>query len=174
MNKVKKVIVIAGPNGAGKSTFAQAFLPAEAQCPTFINADLIAAGLSPFAPELAAIKAGRIMLNEMEDCVRRGVNFAIETTLSGRSYVQRFKQWQASGYRVILFFLALPNADTAVARVAQRVLQGGHHVPEAVVRRRFAAGLSNFENMYRDIADEWALYDNSGPFPELIRWGEKQ
>lgn len=170
----KKIIIIAGPNGAGKTTFAQTFLPNEAKCPRFINADLIAAGLSPFAPEAAAIRAGRLMLEEMTTCANRGESFAFETTLAGKSYLHRFKQWQAAGYRIVLFFLALPNADTAVARVALRVSQGGHHVPEAVVRRRFAAGLRNFETIYRDIADEWAVYDNSGPVPELIQWGERK
>jgi predicted ABC-type ATPase len=114
------------------------------------------------------------MLEEMTTCANRGESFAFETTLAGKSYLHRFKQWQAAGYRIVLFFLALPNADTAVARVALRVSQGGHHVPEAVVRRRFAAGLRNFETIYRDIADEWAVYDNSGSVPELIQWGERK
>lgn len=170
----KKIIIIAGPNRAGKTTFARSFLPKEAQCPRFINADLIAAGLSPFAPEAAAIKAGRLMLGEMAECVARGESFAFETTLSGRTYRSRIRHWQASGYRVTLIFLSLPDADTAVARVAQRVRQGGHNVPEAVIRRRFEAGLLNFESIYRNMVDAWASYDNSGPGPILLDWRENR
>lgn len=136
-----KVIIIAGPNGAGKTTFARSFLPAEANVPRFINADLIAAGLAPFGPETAAIKAGRLMLEEIDLCASRGENFAFETTLSGLSYLRRIGAWRAIGYRVSLFFLSLPNAETAIARVASRVRQGGHDVPEAIIRRRFENGL---------------------------------
>jgi predicted ABC-type ATPase len=132
----KKIIIIAGPNGAGKTTFARSFLPAEAQCNRFINADLIAAGLSPFAPEAAALRAGRLMLEEITSCVRRGENFAFETTLSGRAYRSHIKQWREQGYHVSLFFLSLPNAEAAIARVAARVRQGGHDIPEVVIRRR--------------------------------------
>ena len=120
----KKIIIIAGPNGAGKTTFARSFLPQEAQCPRFINADLIAAGLSPFAPETAAIKAGRLMLEEVAACVGRGESFAFETTLSGLGYLRHIDQWHAQGYRVDLYFLALPSAEAAVARVAERTLGG--------------------------------------------------
>jgi predicted ABC-type ATPase len=170
----KKIILIAGPNGAGKTTFARSFLPAEAECLRFIHADLIAAGLSPFAPEVAAIKAGRVMLAEIQACVRRGENFAFETTLSGLSYLQHIRQWQAQGYRVSLYFLTLPNAETAIARVSQRVQQGGHDIPEAVIRRRFAAGLRNFEQHYREVVDDWTLYDNSKNTPVMIAWGENK
>lgn len=107
----KKIIIIAGPNGAGKTTFASSFLPEEAQCPRFINADLIAAGLSPFAPEAAAFKAGRLMLQEIADCVRKGESFAFETTLAGLSYLTRISQWREQGYHVSLFFLCLPAAQ---------------------------------------------------------------
>ena len=168
----KKIIIIAGPNGAGKTTFARSFLPQEAQCPRFINADLIAAGLSPFAPEAAALKAGRLMLAEIDDCVRRGESFAFETTLAGLAYLGRIKQWRAEGYQVSLFFLRLPDADTAIARVAERVRQGGHHIAEAVIRRRFAAGLSNLEHAYKAAVDTWAEFDNVGEEPTLLQWGE--
>ena len=157
----KKIIIIAGPNGAGKTTFARSFLPEEAQCPRFINADLIAAGLSPFAPETAALKAGRLMLREIADCVQRGESFAFETTLAGLGYVAKIRQWRAEGYHVSLFFLSLPNAETAIARVVERVRQGGHDIPEAVIRRRFAAGLRNFEEIYKAEVDTWALLDNA-------------
>lgn len=170
----KKIIIIAGPNGAGKTTFARSFLPEEAQCPRFINADLIAAGLSPFAPEAAALKAGRLMLAEIDECVRAGESFAFETTLAGLAYLGRIKQWRAAGYHVSLFFLRLPDAETAIARVAERVLQGGHHIPEAVIRRRFAAGLRNFESAYQPAVDAWVEFDNVGAEPMLIQWGENQ
>ena len=169
----KKIIIIAGPNGAGKTTFARSFLPAEAQCPRFINADLIAAGLSPFAPESVAIKAGRLMLEEVDACVRRGESFAFETTLSGLGYLRHIQQWQALGYRVSLYFLRLPNVEVAIARVAERVLQGGHNIPESVIRRRFISGWNNFERSFRDGVDDWALYDNSGSMPVMLEWGEK-
>lgn len=168
----KKIIIIAGPNGAGKTTFARSFLPQEAQCPRFINADLIAAGLSPFAPEAAAIKAGRLMLEEVAACVGRGESFAFETTLSGLGYLRHIDQWRVQGYRVDLYFLTLPSAQAALARVAERVSQGGHDIPEPVIRRRFAAGRRNFDQHYKAKVDTWALYDNAGTVPVLLEWGE--
>jgi len=169
----KKIIIIAGPNGAGKTTFATEFLPNEANCPNFVNADLIAAGLAPFAPDAAAFKAGRIMLSEIHDHVRRDESFAFETTLSGRHYAQLIPQWQSSGYHVKLFFLKLATPELAVARVRQRVRSGGHNVPEPVIRRRFRAGLHNLDTIYKPRVDEWAIYDNSGPVPVLIDEGVK-
>ncbi len=170
----KKIIIIAGPNGAGKTTFAAEFLPNEAGCPLFVNADLIAEGLAPFAPETAAFKAGRLMLSEIHDHVRRAESFALETTLSGHGYARLIPRWQTLGYRVKLFFLKLQTPELAIARVRQRVKAGGHNVPESIVRRRFAAGLRNFDSMYKPIVDEWALYDNSGPEPLLLEEGVKQ
>jgi predicted ABC-type ATPase len=170
----KKIIIIAGPNGAGKTTFARSFLPAEAQCPRFINADLIAAGLSPFAPEAAAIKAGRLMLKEIAECVRRGDSFAFETPLSGLGYLAQIRQWRAQGYHDSLFFLCLPDAETAIARVAERVRQGGHNIPEVVIRRRFTAGLRNLNQSYKSAVDTWAAYDNVGERPGLLEWGENE
>ena len=168
----KKVIIIAGPNGAGKTTFARSFLPQEAQCPRFINADLIAAGLAPFAPETAAIKAGRLMLEEVAACAARGQSFALETTLSGLGYLRHINQWRLEGYRVDLYFLTLPSAEAAIARVAERVSQGGHNIPEPVIRRRFIAGRRNFALHYKPKVDTLALYDNAGPAPQLLEWGE--
>ena len=168
----KKIIIIGGPNGAGKTTFARTFLPAEAQCLNFINADLIAAGLSPFAPEAAAIKAGRLMLEEMSDFSRRGESFAFETTLSGLSYRKHIRRWRDEGYQISLFFLALPTVETAIARVAERVKQGGHAVAESVIRRRFVAGLRNFEEIYKKEVHSWIEFDNSGVEPVVIAWGE--
>ncbi|WP_215842698.1 zeta toxin family protein [Acidithiobacillus montserratensis] len=169
-----EIIIIAGPNGAGKTTFARSFLPAEAQCLHFINADLIAAGLSPFAPEIAAVKAGRLMLQEIASAVQQKQSFAFETTLSGRGYLQHIPSWRNQGYRVSLFFLTLPNVEMAIDRVQQRVRQGGHHIPEPIIRRRFTAGLHNFHQFYKVVVDAWAIYDNSGDSPVLLEWGEKQ
>lgn len=170
---MKKIIIIAGPNGAGKTTFAREFLPNEAGCPQFVNADLIAAGLSPFAPDVAAVKAARIMLESITELERRGESFAFETTLSGLVYARRIRRWREAGYHVTLIFLSLPNPQMAIDRVAERVRQGGHDVPSDVIRRRFAAGLQNFERAYRDAVDTWVMYDNAGDEPVQINWGEK-
>jgi predicted ABC-type ATPase len=170
---LKKIIIIAGPNGAGKTTFARDFLPAEAQTLRFINADLIAAGLAPFNPETASFKAGRLMLEEIDECVAAGHSFAFETTLSGLAYLKKIALWQAHGYQVKLWFLSLPNEDIAVSRVARRVLQGGHNIPETVIRRRFKAGLANFHELYSKVVDSWAFYDSSGIQPKLIDWSNK-
>ncbi|WP_298195670.1 zeta toxin family protein [Ferrovum sp.] len=137
----------------------------------FINADLIAAGLSPFLPEAEAFKAGRLMLKEIAECVELGENFAFETTLSGLVYLRQIRKWQNQGYHVNLFFLSLTSVEMAIARVAERVRQGGHDIPEAVIRRRFEAGKLNFEHRYRDVVDSWALYDNTDNEPVLIEWG---
>lgn len=136
-----------------------------------MNADLIAAGLSPFTPEVASIKAGRIMLEQMREHIRRKESFAFETTLSGKMYAQLIPKWRAEGYVVKLFFLSLPSVDLAIGRVKNRVAQGGHDVPGPVIRRRFAAGLKNFQTIYRYLVDEWALYDNSGERSCLIEEG---
>ena len=170
--QTKKIIILAGPNGAGKSTFAHAFLPVEAALPRFINADQIAAGLAAFAPETAAIRAGRLMLEEIAACARRGDNFAFETTLSGSSRLRAIRRWRESGYQVSLFFLSLPTAELAIARVAERVSQGGHDVAEPVIRRRFASGLDNFNRHYKLAVDDWTLYDNSSALPVLLSYGD--
>lgn len=173
MSDEKKILIIAGPNGAGKTTFAQEFLPNEANCPVFVNADLIAVGLSPFQPEAAAIRAGRIMLEQIHEYSRRRVSFAFETTLSGRSYARLIPQWQTAGYRVKLIFLRLPTLEMAIERVQLRVREGGHNVPKEVIKRRFTAGWRNFAAIYRDIVDEWVVYDNSGDEPVLIAEGPR-
>ena len=171
MPKKRRIIIVAGPNGAGKTTFAREYLLKEAHCPDFVNVDLIAAGLSPFDPDRAAIRAGRIMLSEIERRVRKGESFAFETTLSGHVYARMIPQWRSAGYRVQLIFLSLPNPEIAIARVAARVAQGGHDVSSAVVRRRFVSGLRNFENIYMELVDKWEWYDNSGNTPRLISEG---
>lgn len=112
------------------------------------------------------------MLEEMAACAKRGESFACETTLSGLSYLRHIRQWRGEGYHVSLFFLSLPNAETAIARVAERVRQGGHDVPEPVIRRRFAAGLNNLERAYKSAVDTWAVYDNAGATATLLDWSE--
>ena len=167
VENVKRIFIIAGPDGAGKTTFAREFLPDEAGCLQFVNADLIAAGLSPFAPEAVAFQAGRLMLAQTADHLAHGRSFALETTLSGLDYARQIPQWRALGYAVSLHFLALSNAEVAIERVAQRVRQGGHNIPEAVIRRRFASGQANLVR-YCALVDDWDVYDNSGPKPVLI------
>ncbi len=167
-----QIIIIAGPNGAGKTTFAKEFLTKEAHCPAFINADLIAAGLSPFQPDKAAIKAGRLMLGEINHAAERGESFAFETTLSGLGYSRKIPQWQNMGFHVSLFFLRLDEVEMAIERVAERVRQGGHNIPETVIRRRFIAGWRNFQSVYCNIVDDWSVYDNSGDQATLLDWSE--
>jgi len=169
----KRILILAGPNGAGKTTFAREFLPNEAQCPTFVNADLIAAGLSPFNPEAAAMRAGRLMVQLIAEHVTRGDSFAFETTLADKSYARHIPGWRASGYHVSLIFLSLGSPELAIRRVVERVAQGGHFVPESIVRRRFLAGGTNFEGTHKPLVDTWANYDNSGNAPALLDSNEQ-
>jgi len=113
------------------------------------------------------------MLEEIDECVAAGHSFAFETTLSGRAYLKKIAVWQELGYQVKLWFLSLPNDQIAVSRVARRVSQGGHNIPEDVIRRRFKAGLENFHERYSKVVDSWALYDNYGIEPKLIDWSNK-
>jgi predicted ABC-type ATPase len=156
------VFIAAGPNGAGKSTFARLFLPDYADCKEFVNADLIAAGLSPFNPESLAIEAGRLMLDRIETLARSRVDFGFETTLAGRGYVPLISRLKSEGYRVNLFFLWLSGPDLALTRVRDRVRTGGHHVPDEVVRRRYKRGIVNFFRLYLPLLDSWLILDNSG------------
>jgi len=170
----KKIVIIAGPNGAGKTTFAREYLPNEAGCPTFVNADLIATGFSPFQPEGAAIKAGRLLLAEIRAHAQCGNSFAFETTLSGRGYVRMIRDWRDKDYTVKLIFLSLSSPEEAIVRVAARCKQGGHHIPDEIVLRRFHSGLKLFETVYRHEVDLWRLYDNSGAVPVLIAEGRNK
>lgn len=174
MDKERKVVIIAGPNGAGKTTFAKEFLVKEANCPSFVNADLIAVGLSPFIPERAAFKAGRLMLAEMKDYTQRLESFAFETTLSSRHYSRHILEWRNKGYHIKIIFLSLPDVNMAIERVKVRVRQGGHDIPESVIRRRFDKGLANFHDIYKGLADVWIEYDSSGETPFLIDSGENR
>ncbi|MHC5541599.1 zeta toxin family protein [Singulisphaera rosea] len=170
--RIPTVYVIAGPNGAGKTTFATVFLPAFGDCRQFLNADLIAAGLSPFAPETQNLRAGRLLLERIDELSAAGEDFGFETTLSGRTYVRLLTRLKHKGYRVILYFLWLPDDELAMTRVANRVRQGGHSVPEADIRRRYRLGLKNFFDLYRPCCDVWWLYDASQRTPGLIARGE--
>lgn len=163
-----RCIIIAGPNGAGKTTFAREFLPRDAGVIHFLNADLIAGGLSPLRPELAAFAAGRLFLDELDRLARARVDFAFETTLSGLGYVRRIKRWRRAGYQIEIVFLRLASPRIALRRIAGRVRQGGHDVPRADVLRRFHRGWRNFETTYRALADMWAVYDNSGASPQIL------
>jgi len=163
-----RCIVIAGPNGAGKTTFARRYLPNNARVIHFVNADLIAAGLSPLKPELASIAAARTVLAEIDRLATARAEFAFESTLSGRTYVRRLESWRRAGYRVEIVYLKLKSPQLALRRVAARVRQGGHHVARADVLRRYARGWRNFEMIYRPLADSWAIYENSGEAPQLL------
>lgn len=169
--KHPRCFVIAGPNGAGKTTFAREFLPKDAGVVHFVNADLIAGGLSPLRPELAALAAGRLVLAELDRLARARVDFAFESTLSGLAYATRLKRWKAAGYWIHLVFLRVPSAQLALRRITARVRQGGHDVPRADVIRRFERSWRNFQGTYRELADRWEVYDNSGVAPRLTEIG---
>ena len=167
------LIVISGPNGAGKSTAAPVLLRDTLEVVEFVNADAIALGLSGFRPEEAAFQAGRVMLRRLKGLAQRRVDFAFETTLASRSFAPWIEGLKQDGYRFHLVFLWLPDVEMAIARVAERVRLGGHDIPQAVIRRRYEAGIRNFFQLYRPLADWWYFYDNmvsSGP--RLIARGE--
>ena len=159
--KKMNLYIIAGCNGAGKTTASFTVLPEMLGCREFVNADEIAAGLSPFNPEGVAIQAGRLMIERVIYLLKEGVTFAFETTLATRSYVKLIKQAQKRGYFVTLLFFALSTPEQAVARVAKRVAMGGHNIPTEVILRRYEAGLSNLFQLYMPVVDSWSLYDNS-------------
>jgi predicted ABC-type ATPase len=164
----KKCYIIAGPNGAGKTTFANEFLPIEAECLNFINADLIAQGLSPFQPYKMAVEAGRLMIQHINECVRRNESFAFETTLSGKGYIKKIRDWKAQQYEVIIYYLKVPTVGFAIERVKLRVSQGGHNVPEHDIIRRFERSWINFKQLYKTLADSWIVFDTSGYQPVIL------
>lgn len=168
----KKIIIIAGPNGAGKSTFANEFLRQEADCPVFLNADLIATGLSPYQPDRAALRAGKLLLQEIEFNTKQENSFAFESTLSGKLYANKISKWQKNGYHVKLVYLKLATVEVAVSRVAARVAQGGHSIPVDTIHRRFTKSWHNFEHLYKPIVNSWVLYDNTYPIPLLLDTGD--
>lgn len=157
----QQIYIIAGPNGAGKTTFAEQFLPSFVECREFLNADLIAAGLSPFAPEKQNVRAAELLLERIQLLVSTKSTFSFETTLSARSYAQSIPEWQKQGYTITMFFLWLPNQEMAVERVANRVRQGGHSILESVIRRRYDRGLSNLVHLYLPLVNKCFVYDAS-------------
>jgi len=171
-NRRPNLYVIAGPNGAGKTTFARKFLPQYAECLEFVNADLIAGGLSPFAPERAAILGGRLMLEQIHSLAERGLDFGFETTLSGKTYVKLLQGMRKRGYLIHIFFLWITNVKLALERIELRIRNGGRHIPESIVRRRFDRSLPNFLRFYKPLADSWTIFDNSGDTPKIIAFEE--
>jgi len=166
------LIVIAGPNGAGKSTTAPSLLKGTLEVNEFVNADLIAQGLSAFRPEMTAFQSGRVMLERLHYLSKKRVDFAFETTLASKTFAPWIDELKKAGYDFHLIFLYLPNEDFAVARVAERVRMGGHDVPEETIRRRYRSGLHNFFSLYQTLADAWRFYDNSASSgPKLMASG---
>ncbi len=165
--------IIAGPNGAGKTTFALTYLP-EIGCRNFVNADLIAAGLSPLAPERERINAARLFLREIETHLRNREDFAFETTLAGKTHLERIRQMRADGWTVMLIYLFLPDVDFSLARVKERVAHGGHSIPEADIRRRFPKSLHNLIHAYAPLCDHTLCFDNTGSEPRLIFRRDKE
>ena len=164
----RKCYIIAGPNGAGKTTFAKEFLPVEAECLNFVNADLIALGLSPFQPERMAIEAGRLMIQKINDCIKNYESFAFETTLSGKGYINKIKDWKSKQYEIIIYYLRVPTVEFAIERVKLRVSQGGHNIPEVDIRRRFERSWINFQEIYKFLSDSWIVFDTSANQPVII------
>jgi predicted ABC-type ATPase len=160
--------IIAGPNGAGKTTFATEFLPRFANCRNFINADLIARGLSPFDPDAGILRAGRTVLERIAEFTEAGSDFAFETTLPGRSYVPLLRGVKKAGFRLHMFYLWIPSPDLALLRIRDRVESGGHDVPARIVRRRFGRTLGNLFTLYRPLLDTLHFFDNSSAAPRLV------
>lgn len=168
-----QVVVLGGPNGAGKTTSANLLLPNDLAIRQFVNADIIASGLSGFAPETAAFQAGRIMLARLHELAEQREDFAFETTLASRTFAPFLRKLQSQGYHVTVFYVRLRTPELAVKRVAERVRRGGHHVPDEDVRRRYARGLQNFFHLYRPFADFWILCDNSDLRPQVVAQGDR-
>jgi predicted ABC-type ATPase len=165
---MSKLFVIAGPNGAGKTTYARDFLPAEMRCFEFVNADLIAAGVSPFAPDRAAFEAGRIMILRLRRLLAGRKDFAFETTLSGYGHVALLQEARTAGYRIRLDFFWIESLDIARERIRERVRKGGHDIPDPVQQRRFRKGIRMLVEHYRPLLDEWTIYDNTGEQPRPV------
>jgi len=164
----KYIYIIAGSNGSGKTTFAKEFLPDYAQCKHFLNSDMIAQGLSPFSPRVAAMKAGRLVIERMDDLAKKGLDFGFETTLAGKTYINRLNYLKKNGYSLHLFFLWIPSVELALARIKDRVDDGGHNVPAQDVKRRFFRGIHNLFKYYRPLVDSWILLNNASTIPEPI------
>ncbi len=163
--------IIAGCNGAGKTTASYTILPEILDCREFVNADNIAAGISPFNPESVALEAGRIMLNRINELLKEGTDFALETTLATRSYVPFVKKAKEAGYKVTLLYFWLSSPQMAFNRVAKRVSQGGHNIPIDVIERRYYRGIKNLSDLYIPVCDRWFVFDNIGLDPTIVAQG---
>lgn len=170
-----KIYIIAGCNGAGKTTASYIVLPKMLGCKEFVNADEIARGLSPFNPESVAIAAGKLMLQRMNDLLSDGNDFAFETTLASKYYAKFIRLAQDKGYFATLLYFWLPTPEQAIDRVGMRVRNGGHNIPEVVIRRRYANGICNLKNLYIPICDYWTIFDNSSVDQQIkiVAAGEK-
>lgn len=170
------LIIIAGPNGAGKTTFANEFLGAQARPFAFVNADEVAHGLTvgPVAQSATNIRAGRIMLDRIDELVEAGADFAFETTLASLTYAHKIPLWRQRGYKVSLLYLRLPSVAHSLARVQRRARAGGHGIPEAVIRRRFDKSLAYLESIYRPLVDAWQLWDSREGDFVLLASAERQ
>jgi len=160
--------IIAGPNGAGKTTFALKYLPEVAECNNFVNADLIAAGLSPLVPEKELLAASRLFLKEIRHYIKRRESFGFETTLSGRSYLKLVANLLAEGWQVELVYLALPDVEMSIQRVAERVAHGGHTVAEKVIRRRFPRSIYNLIYLFSEKVSHTRCFMNSANDPMVV------
>ncbi len=170
----KKMFIIGGPNGAGKTTASMEYLKDDLDCLEFVNADNIAFGLSPFRPDNVAVTAGKIMLNRIDELIKSKENFAIESTLSSKSLLEKIKQAQLNDYDVILLFYYLDSPDLAVKRVARRVENGGHDIPIETIYRRYNRGLENFFKIYKDNCQYWIMINNSDTNTSIIAEGNIQ
>ncbi|MBK7227309.1 MAG: zeta toxin family protein [Ignavibacteriales bacterium] len=168
-----KIYIISGCNGAGKSTSAYTILPEILNCNEFVNADNIAAGISPFSPDSVAFEAGRIMLQRIDQLVFQGVDLAIETTLSSKSYFFKIQNWQKQGYEIVLIYIWLNSPELALERIADRVNKGGHSIPKETVIRRYYRGINNLFDLFIPVCDYWLIIDNSGGTPKMIAEGNK-
>ncbi len=170
---MKKLYIIAGPNGAGKTTASYTILPEIFKCNEFVNADEIAKGISPFNPDKVAIQAGKIMLKRINELIANNITFAIETTLSAKTFVKYIQQAKEKNYEVILLFLRLNSKKLAIKRVEARVREGGHNIPIEVIKRRYDNGLKNFFQIYKQVVNKWIFVDNSEDEFQFIAEGSK-
>jgi predicted ABC-type ATPase len=166
--------IITGCNGAGKTTASLTMLPDMLECKEFVNADSIAAALSPFQPEKVAFHAGRVMLQRIDELIKGKATFAIETTLSTKSYKETIKQCKEMDYKVVLYYFWLSSPDLAIERIKKRVSEGGHNIPDNIVKRRYKRGLDNFFAIFMPLCDYWEVFNNSGDLPDSIAAGEKK
>jgi predicted ABC-type ATPase len=172
MSGVPTIYILAGPNGSGKTTLARDFLPRGIHCLNFLNADLLAQGMSPFDVAGAGLRAGRFLLQEFDHHVAHGISFGVETTLSGQTYLDRFRAAKAKGFRLVFFYIWVGSAKLSIERIKHRVSKGGHHVPTADVLRRFGRSIRHFLDDYRPLADEFGIFDNRGTGPVLVAYGD--